>query len=109
MKAVGVGMAVEEMQAKIRVSAVVSPTVFHAVIAKKADILVTDVSKLKKISLPVGYVPEYYHFKSLMLLSLIQQGVVLGLLYMDWRTFKSLTDSEKAAMRSIASLLSTKI
>ena len=100
----GYGKGVDELRARLKVSADFLPTAFHAAIKKNIDVYISDVSKLKDASLPEGYrmlLPQVTRF----IILPIGRQRVSGLLYCDWDSERALNQSEIEAMKKMRDLL----
>jgi HD-like signal output (HDOD) protein len=99
----GYGKGIDELKAKLKVSAEFQPTAFHAAIKNNMDVSIADVSKLKDASLPEGYRALLPHVTKFIILPIANKKVS-GLLYCDWDSDKVLTQPEIEAMKKLRSL-----
>ena len=97
------GKGVDEIKAKLRLSAEFKPTAFHAAISKNADVSISDVSKLKPAALPEGYVrllPKVKHF----LILPVAHGKVGALIYFDWERVMEVRPEDLQTLRKLRDL-----
>jgi hypothetical protein len=100
----GCGKGLDELRAKLKISADFLPTAFHAAIRKNIDVSIADVAKLKEASLPEGYralLPQVRRF----IILPIANSRVTGLLYCDWENEGALHHAEIEALKNLRNLL----
>ena len=100
----GCGKGIDELKSRLKISAELLPTAFHAAISKRTDVSIADVSKLKDASLPEGYRALLPHVTKFIILP-VTTGRVAGLLYCDWDSDRTLTASEVEALKKLRNLL----
>lgn len=93
----------DEIKAKLRLSAEFKPTAFHAAISKNADVSISDVSKLKPAALPEGYVQLLPKVKNFLILP-VAHGKVDALLYFDWERAMEVRPEDLQSLRKLRDL-----
>ena len=99
----GFGKGIDELRSKLKIAAEFQPTAFHAAIRKNIDVSIEDVSKLKEASLPEGYRALLPHVTRFIILPIATSRVV-GLLYCDWDTARTLNPNEIEALKKLRNL-----
>lgn len=97
------GKGVDELRSKLKVSAELRPTAFHAVIRNNVDVAITNVARLSPSSLPEGYQALLPQVRKFIILPLATQQVY-GLLYCDWDTEREIDAEDMTALRQLRNL-----
>lgn len=97
------GKGIEELKSKLRIEAEFMPTTFHAAIKNNIEVSISDVSKLKETSLPLGYRALLPQVKKFIILP-IATSRVSGLLYCDWDSDKTLKQAEMDLVKQLRNL-----
>ena len=101
----GVGKGVDEIRTFLKIIPTSHITVFHAVLTKKADLMISDATKLRKSAIPDGLDLEAYSITSFLIMPVVVGNTVAGLLYFDWSAERQLTSAEINVLHEIRNLI----
>lgn len=99
----GQGAGVEELKARLRVTAQYQSTAFHAVVKNNVDVSIADVAKLKATALPDGYSALLPKVNKFIILP-IANSRVSGLIYCDWESDDLINAAELSAVKKLRNL-----